>query len=128
MQLDKADMKNIMFRIRRCKECLSELLEDNGKEEICEETKLKLRTSVHWDTWVAQLVKHLSSAQVMISVCELKPHIGLSAVSMEPALDPLSPSLSVLSLLVLSVCLSFCLSLSKIKKRTSVHQQIPSTK
>ena len=27
-------------------------------------------------------------------VCELEPHIGLSAVSSEPALDPLSPSLS----------------------------------
>ena len=29
-----------------------------------------------------------------LTVHEFKPHMGLSAVSMEPALNPLSPSLS----------------------------------
>lgn len=34
--------------IRKYKKRLTQLLEeDNGKEEICEEKKLKLRTSVH---------------------------------------------------------------------------------
>ena len=50
--------------------------------------------------WVAQPVKHPTLAQVMISqVCEFKPWVGLSAVSAEPILDPLSPSLSIPSLL-----------------------------
>ena len=36
-------------------------------------------------------------------VCEFEPHIGLLAVSAEPALGPLSPSLSAPPLLVLSL-------------------------
>ena len=50
---------------------------------------------------MAQSVEHPTSAWVMISW--LKPHIGLSAVSMEPTLGPLSPSLSAPRLLMLSV-------------------------
>ena len=34
-----------------------------------------------------------------LTVCEFKPHIGLSADSMEPAWDSLSPSVSALPLL-----------------------------
>ena len=48
-----------------------------------------------WGTWVAQSVKHLPLAQVMISqFMSSSPAIRLSAASAEPALDPLSPSLS----------------------------------
>ena len=50
--------------------------------------------------WVAQSVKHPTSAQVMISVCEFEPLIG----SLEPASDAVSPSLSAPPLPVL--CLS----------------------
>ena len=43
---------------------------------------------------MAQVVKHLPSAQVTISLfVEFEPHVGFSAVSVEPALDPLPPSL-----------------------------------
>ena len=56
--------------------------------------------------WVAQSVKHLTSAQVIdLMVWEFQPCIRLSAVRAEPALGPLSPSLSALPLLVLSLLL-----------------------
>ena len=44
--------------------------------------------------WVAQSVERPTLAQIMISVCEFKPHIGLAVLSTELASDPLSPSLS----------------------------------
>ena len=62
--------------------------------------------------WVAQSVQHLTSAQVMISwFLGLSPTSGsvLTAQSLEPASDPVSPFLSA----------PFCLcarSLSKINK------------
>ena len=62
-------------------------------------------------TWVAQSVKHLTSAQVMISqLVGLSPASGsgLTAGSLEPASDSVSPSLSAPPLLVLCLCL--CLS------------------
>ena len=45
--------------------------------------------------WVAQSVKHPTLAQVVsdLTVPGFEPRIRLSAVSAEPALDPLSPSL-----------------------------------
>ena len=47
------------------------------------------------------------TAQVMISqFCDFEPQISLSAVSTEPALDPLPPSLSAPIMLVLSLPLS----------------------
>ena len=57
---------------------------------------------------VAQLVKRLTSAQVMISVCEFEPHISsvLTARSLEPPSDSVSPFLSAPPLLVLFFCLS----------------------
>ena len=67
------------------------------------------------DTWVTQLFKQLTSAQVMISqFVGLSPASGsvLTAQSLEPASDFVSPSLSDPS--PLAVCLS--LSLSKISK------------
>ena len=47
-------------------------------------------------TWVSQLVKHLTSAQVMIlQLVSSSPVSGsvLTAQSLEPALDSVSPSL-----------------------------------
>ena len=54
--------------------------------------------------WVAQSVEPPTWAQVTISrlVHEFEPHIRLSAVSVEPALDPLSPCVSAPPLLALS--------------------------
>ena len=55
-------------------------------------------------TWVAQGVKHSTSAQVTISrSVSSSPAWGsvLTAQSLEPALDPVSPSLSALPLLTL---------------------------
>ena len=55
---------------------------------------------------VAQLLKHLTSAQVMISrFMSLSPVSGsvVTAQSLEPASDPLSPPLSALTPLVLSL-------------------------
>ena len=50
------------------------------------------------DAWVAQPAKRLTSAQVMISqLVSLSPASGsgLTAQSLEPALDCVSPSLSL---------------------------------
>ena len=64
--------------------------------------------------WVAQTVKRLTLAQVMISwFMSSSPMLGsvLTAQSLEPASDSVSPSLSALFLLTL------CLSLSKIHNK-----------
>ena len=61
------------------------------------------------DTWVAQWVKCLTSAQVMISqFVSSSPVSGsvLTAQGLEPASDSVSPSLSVPRPLVLSLSLS----------------------
>ena len=66
-------------------------------------------------TWVAQSIKHLTSAQVMIS-----PFVGsgpasgsvLTAWSLQPASDSVSPSLSALPPLALSPSLSLLLPCS----------------
>ena len=66
--------------------------------------------------WVAQSVKHLTSAQVMSSwLMSSSPMSGsvLTAQSLEPASDSVSPSFSAPPPFCLSVCLS--VSLSKIK-------------
>ena len=63
-----------------------------------------------WASWVAQLVGCLTLAQVMISqYVGSSPMSGsvLTAQSLEPASDSVSPSLSAPTLLVL------CLSLSQ---------------
>ena len=65
--------------------------------------------------WEAQSVKHLTSAQVMISLfigSNPTPGSVLTARSLEPASDSVSPSLSAPPLLVLSLSVS----LSKINK------------
>ena len=67
---------------------------------------LKLRDG---GTWVAQSVKHLTSAQVMISLSvSLSPVSGsvLTAQGLEAALGSVSPSLSAPLPLPLCLCLS----------------------
>ena len=67
----------------------------------------------YWGTWVAQSLKHPTSAQVMISQSvSSSPASGsvLTAQSLEPASDSVSPSFSAPPLLML------CLSLSKDRK------------
>ena len=67
---------------------------------------------------MAQLVKRLTLAQVMISrFLSLSPALGsvLTAQSLEPASDPKSPSLSLP--LLHSHSVSLCVCLSKINER-----------
>ena len=67
---------------------------------------------------MAPSVEHPTSAQVMISgTREFEPHIRLTAVSAEPALDPLSPSLSAPSH-------SHVLSLSQKQIKIKIKQDI----
>ena len=79
-----------------------------------------------WGTWVAQSIKHPTSAQVMIfcsghdlTVHGFKPHVGLHANGAEPAWDSLSSldSLSPPPLLALSVSLKINKLLKKFKKK-----------
>ena len=68
-----------------------------------------------WGTWVAQSVERLTLAQVMISrFVSLSPALGsvLTAQSLEPASDSVSPSLYPSP----THALSLCLSLSKLNK------------
>ena len=81
-----------------------------------------------WGTWVAQLVKCPTSAQVMISrLMILSFVLGslLTAQSLEPASDSLSPSLSVPSPLMVCLYLSLSLSDRKSTRLNSSHE-IPS--
>ena len=75
--------------------------------------KVSVRSSSSRDTWVAQSVKPLTLARVMISwPMGSSPVLGsvLTAQGLEPASDPVSPFLSAPP--PLTVCLSF----SKINK------------
>ena len=59
--------------------------------------EMGLKNLVAWGIWVAQSVKRPTSAQVMISrLVSSSPASGsvLTAQSLEPALDSVSPSLS----------------------------------
>ena len=59
--------------------------------------KKKFKGETNRAIWVAQLVKHLTSAQVMISgLVSSNPTLGsvLTALCLEPALDSVSPFLS----------------------------------
>ena len=56
-----------------------------------------LKYLYYWGARMTQLVKHLTLAQVMISrLMSLSPELGsvLTAQSLEPALDSVSPSIS----------------------------------
>ena len=66
-----------------------------------------------WGAWVAQLVEHPTLAWVMISWFTGSSSVSgfvLTAQSLEPALDYVSPSLSAPPQFSLSLSLSFCLS------------------
>ena len=48
-----------------------------------------------WGAWVAQSVKHPTSAQVMISPFEVSlTSVNSGSLSLDPALDSVAPSLS----------------------------------
>ena len=52
---------------------------------------------INWGFWVTQSIEHSTLNFVSghdLSVCGFEPCVGLCADSMEPALDPLSPSFS----------------------------------
>ena len=70
---------------------------------------LTLKSLVPWGNWVAQSVKHPTSAQVMI-LRFMSSSLGLGSVltaqRLEPASDSVSPSLSAPPLLALSLPLS----------------------
>ena len=75
------------------------------------------QTNKHWGPWVAQLVKFPTSPQAMISWFMNSRTLSgsvLTAQSLEPASDSVSPSLSFPPLPML--CLSLSLSFSKISK------------
>ena len=62
-----------------------------------------------WGAWVAQSVKHLTSAQVMISqLVSSSPVLGsvLAAEGLEPTSDSVSTPLSAPFLLILCISLS----------------------
>ena len=78
---------------------------------------IPVRSKYSWGVWVAQWVKRLTSAQVMVSqFVSSNPASGsvLTAQSLEPASDSVSSSLSLCSspACILSLCLSVSLSLS----------------
>ena len=71
--------------------------------------KVTIKTVELRGAWVAQSIKRLTSAQVMISqFVSSSPASGsvLTAQSLEPVSDSVSPSLSAPPLLMLSLCLS----------------------
>ena len=75
-----------------------------------------LRNSDNRDTWVAQLVKDLTSAQVMISRSvglSLTSGFVLTAQSLEPASDSMSSSFSAPPPLMLAHSLSLSLKNNK---------------
>ena len=79
------------------------------EQEVIKHGKHVTHTKMSWGTWVALLVKlpNFGSGHDLM-VGEFKPQIRLSAVSMEPASNPLSPSLSLSAPPSLSLSLSLC--------------------
>ena len=56
-----------------------------------------LKTLTCWGAWVVQSIKRLTldfGSGHDLTDHEFKPRVGFTAVDTEPALDPLSPSLS----------------------------------
>ena len=72
-------------------------------------SSLSLKMNKHWGAWVAQSVERPTSAQVMISrFVSLSPasDFVLTAQSLDPASDSVSPSLSAPNPLAFCLCLS----------------------
>ena len=95
------------------------LLGPKGRVTLSLSVSLSLSLSVSqnlfWGTWVAQLVKRPTLAQVMTSqFVSSSPASGLMTQSLEPASDSVSPSLS----LCLSPAHALPLSLSLKNKQT----------
>ena len=69
---------------------------------------------------MVQVTEYLTSfsSRHDLMVCESEPHMGLSAVSVEPASDPLSPSLSAFPL-------THSLSKINIKKKKNSEYLLP---
>ena len=68
--------------------------------------------TIPWGTWLAQVVKHLTLAQVMISQFVSSGSASgsvLTAQSLEPASDSVSPSFSAPPPLIFSPSLSLSL-------------------
>ena len=81
----------------------------------------QLKKTLPWGTWVAQSVKHLTSAQVTIfQFMGSRPPLGsvLTVQSLEPALDSVSPPLSAPSLLMFRLSLSLSKISKHLKKRS----------
>ena len=98
----------------------------NVKHEVWHSQNLCIPRKVYviQGAWVAQSVKHLTLAQVMISrFVGSSPTSGsvLTAQSLEPALDSVSPSLSAPPRL--SLCLSLSLSHIHTHAHTNKHQK-----
>ena len=84
-------------------ETLLKILESESVGKSPENLLLKIPNT---GAWVAQSVEHPTSAQVMISwLVSLSPTLGsvLTAQSLEPAFDSVSPSLSAPPVLSLSL-------------------------
>ena len=88
--------------------CMSLVLQTgNIKSGIRDMWKIVLRDTPHWGTWVAQSVERPTLAQVMISwsmSLSLASGSVLTAKSLEPASDSVSPSLSAPPPLMLCLC------------------------
>ena len=77
--------------------CVGGVGEDSGGETINIYTNGQ-NNDRFWGAWVTQLVKHLTSAQVMITLfVSSSPTSGSvwTAQSLDPAADSVSPSLSL---------------------------------
>ena len=81
----------------------------SGNKDNTDSKRKYLKIQLIWGTWVAQSVERPISAQVMISqLMSLSPMSGsvLTARSLEPASDSVSPSLSAPNPLTFCLCLS----------------------
>ena len=90
------------------------VMEEIQKSLGCHKALFLKIFSKSWGTWVAQLVKRPTSAQVMISWFVSSSPVSdsvLTAQSLEPASDSVSTSLSAPSSFVRSLSLSLSLSL-----------------
>ena len=96
---------------------------------VCLHACLTYQLNLKWGAWVGQSVKHLTSAQVVISLfVGSSPTLSsvLTVQSLEPALDSVSPSISLSlcpsSAHALSLCLSLSLSKINIEKKKNLSQ------
>ena len=103
-------------------------VKDRGVTELgFNQGSLTLAMTMAQGTWVTQLAGHLTSAQVMISwSVGLSPVSGsvLTAQSLEPALDSVSPSLCPSPGHALSLSLKKWINIKKKSIHTCIHTSI----